>query len=98
MPIELWNEIILKHIISPIGNLIGKDHKSEEVSKGLFVRICVEVDVSKPLKRKLKYFYEVNIHECLLEYANMSMKETSMNAYKSVLDVAANLKNLMLVH
>lgn len=48
------------------------DHKSEEVSKGLFARICVEVDVSKPLKRKLKYFYEGSIFECLLDYENIT--------------------------
>lgn len=48
------------------------DHKSEEVSKGLFARICIEVDVSKPLKRKLKYFYVGSIHECLLDYENIT--------------------------
>lgn len=36
VPVELWNELILKHIISPIGNVIRMDHKSKEVSKGLF--------------------------------------------------------------
>lgn len=51
-PIELWNELILKSIISPTGNLIRMKHKSEEASKGLFVRFCMEVDVFKCLKRK----------------------------------------------
>lgn len=26
LPIELWNETILKHILSPIGSLIRMDH------------------------------------------------------------------------
>lgn len=54
LPIELWNELILKNILSPSGNLV--DHKSEEVSKGLFVWVCVQVDISKPLNKKLKVF------------------------------------------
>lgn len=58
--------------MSPIGNLIRMDNKSEEVSKGLFARICVKVDVSKPLKRKLNYFYEGSIQECLLDYENIT--------------------------
>lgn len=38
---------------------------TEEVSKGLFARVCVEVDVSKPLKKKTKYvqagvFYDLS--------------------------------------
>lgn len=72
IPIELWNELILKHILSPIGNLIRMYHKSEEVSKGFFVRVCVQVDISKHLKRKLKYFFESVIYECLLDYENIT--------------------------
>lgn len=56
LPLEMWNELILRHILSPIGNLLRIDHKPEKVSKGLIARVCVEFDIIKPVKKRLKYF------------------------------------------
>lgn len=53
----MWNEKVLRHIISPIGKLIKMAHNSEDIIKGLFARVCVEVHISKPLKRTLKYVF-----------------------------------------
>lgn len=72
LPLKILNEKVLKYIPSPIGQLIKIGDKPEEVSKGLFSRVSVEVDVSKPLKRKLKYFHEGVFCECLLDYANIT--------------------------
>lgn len=68
----MWNDLIFKPIISPIDDLIRMDHKSIEVSKGLFARVSDEVDVSKPLKRKLKFYFEGVVYECLLDYENIT--------------------------
>lgn len=55
----MWNEKVLIHIISSISNLVKIDHNSEE--KGLFACICVAIDVSKPLKRMIKYVLMMSI-------------------------------------
>lgn len=62
---------MLRHIISPIDNLIKIDHNSKEVTRGLFARVCVKVDVSKPLKRKIKYVLDGVCHDCLLAYESI---------------------------
>lgn len=36
LPLEMWKDRALRHILSPICRLIKIDHDSEEVSKGLF--------------------------------------------------------------
>lgn len=41
------------------------------MSKGLFARVCVEVHISKPLKRKINIL-EMDVVECLLDYKNYS--------------------------
>lgn len=64
------------------------DHNSEEVSKGLFVRVCVEVDINKPLKRKIKYVREGILYECLLDCETIS---------NILLDVVVSLIDLILV-
>lgn len=43
---EIWDDRVLRYILSPIGRLVKVDHKSEEVSKGLFARLRVKVDIS----------------------------------------------------
>lgn len=70
LPLEMWNEKVLIHIISSISNLVKIDHNSEE--KGLFACICVAIDVSKPLKRMIKYVLDDVFYECLLEYENIT--------------------------
>lgn len=42
-------------LLKQIGKVIKIDIVSEEVSKRRFARVCVEVDISKPLKMELKY-------------------------------------------
>lgn len=69
---EMWNDRVLRHIHSPTGKLIKVNHISEEVIKGMFARVCIEVDISKPLKRKIKYMHEGFLSECLLDYKNIT--------------------------
>lgn len=48
LPLEMWNEKILSHILKHIVRVFKLDPNSEEVSEGLFVKVCLEVNVSKP--------------------------------------------------
>lgn len=52
---ELWSESILRKLLKQIETVIKIDIDLEEVSKGRFARMCVEVDITKPLKLELKY-------------------------------------------
>lgn len=71
LPLEMWNENILSKILKPIGRLIKLDPNFEEISKGLFVRVCLEVDVSKPLKMN-KSFMDDSIYECFIDYKTIT--------------------------
>lgn len=72
LPLEMWNEKVLRHTIGLIGNLTKIDQNSEEVKKGLFARSCVADDVSKPLKRTIKYVLDDVCNESLLDYENIT--------------------------
>lgn len=72
LPNEMWNEIVLRHILSLIGKLYKVYHNSEEFSKGLFARVCVEVDITRSLKRKINYVQEGILYEHLLDYENIT--------------------------
>lgn len=71
-PIEMWNETILRHILQPIGCLYKVELNSKEISKGLFTRVCLEVDISNPLKMKIKYIRDDVLYECFLDYDNIT--------------------------
>lgn len=45
----------LKKNVNPIPRDCKVDPNLEELSKGVFVRVCLEVDISKSLKKKIKY-------------------------------------------
>lgn len=53
--VELWSEPILRKLLKQIDNVIKIDIDSEEVSKERFALVCVQVDLSRPLKMELKY-------------------------------------------
>lgn len=55
LPVELWSESIRKKLLKQIERVIKIVIDLEEVSKGHFAKMCVEVDITKPLKLELKY-------------------------------------------
>ncbi|XP_061351928.1 uncharacterized protein LOC133296898 [Gastrolobium bilobum] len=59
------------HFLNFIGNLIGKVLKVDKTTtigdRGKFVRVCVLLDLSKPLKRK----YEVEDNKMKIEYEGL---------------------------
>ncbi|CAN1181686.1 hypothetical protein LINPERHAP2_LOCUS35546 [Linum perenne] len=52
IPLEYFDYGILKRIGDRIGKIVRIDHTTLEASRGNFARICVEVDLSKPLLSK----------------------------------------------
>lgn len=72
LPVELWGEPILRKLLKPIGNVIKIDIDSQEVSKGRISRVCVEVDIFKPLNMELKYKRGNIIKSVLIDYENLT--------------------------
>ncbi|CAN1130908.1 hypothetical protein LINPERHAP2_LOCUS6111, partial [Linum perenne] len=54
IPFEYFDRTILKLIGDRIGRTVRIDHTTLEGVRGNFARICVEVDLSKPLLSKYK--------------------------------------------
>ncbi|KAL8160268.1 LOW QUALITY PROTEIN: hypothetical protein V2J09_001805 [Rumex salicifolius] len=50
LPIILYEEQVLLHLASEIGAPIKVDKKTLFANRGRFARVCVELDLSKPLK------------------------------------------------
>lgn len=63
--------MILRKLLKQIGKVIKIDIDSEEVTKGRFARVYVEVDMSKPLKMELKYKRGNDIKLALIDYENL---------------------------
>lgn len=69
---ELWGESILTKLLKQVGYVIKIDIDSEDVSKGRFARVCVEVDISKPLKIEIKNKMGNIIKSALINYENLT--------------------------
>lgn len=54
LPIEYFDYGFLEKIIRKIRKPIWVDHNTGTASRGRFVRLCVEVDITKPLLAKFK--------------------------------------------
>ncbi|XP_019200262.1 PREDICTED: uncharacterized protein LOC109193892 [Ipomoea nil] len=52
LPIEYYSGIFLRKVGDKIGRPVRVDHATSQASRGRFVRICVEIDVTKPLLSK----------------------------------------------
>ncbi|CAN0838520.1 hypothetical protein LINGRAHAP2_LOCUS2197 [Linum grandiflorum] len=53
LPLEYYNDDGLFAIASRIGTPIRSDRKAALVTRGKFARLCVEIDLSKPLLPKI---------------------------------------------
>ncbi|CAN1177378.1 hypothetical protein LINPERHAP2_LOCUS33069 [Linum perenne] len=63
LPFEYFDSSILKIIGDRIGRTVRIDHTTLEGSRGNFPRICVEVDLSKPLRSKYRMKRRVQRNE-----------------------------------
>ncbi|CAN0846263.1 hypothetical protein LINGRAHAP2_LOCUS4370 [Linum grandiflorum] len=52
LPIEYYNPVAVKRIASYIGKPVRVDRATEVGARGKFARVCVEVDLTKPLLSK----------------------------------------------
>lgn len=71
LPLEMWNEILLRHILSPFGRLYKVAITQRRCQRVYLQESPVDVDISKPLKRKILYVREGGPYECLLDYENI---------------------------
>lgn len=54
LPIEYFDYEILKKVGEKIGKPISGDHNTGRATRGRFARICVEIDITKPLLTMFK--------------------------------------------
>jgi len=53
LPLELWEEETLKHLLKDVGQFIRVDDITLNRSKGKFARVCMNIDITKPLRGSL---------------------------------------------
>ena len=54
LPIEYFDYQFLMKLASKVANLVKVDEAIKNISRGLFVRVCVELDLAKPLLSKFE--------------------------------------------
>ncbi|XVF47835.1 hypothetical protein PTKIN_Ptkin03bG0142800 [Pterospermum kingtungense] len=54
LPIEYYDQAFLIEVGEKIGRPVKIDQATDQVSRGKFARLCVEVDITKPLLAKFK--------------------------------------------
>ena len=53
LPLELWEEESLKQLLQDVGHFIKVDDITLNRSKGKFARVCLNIDITKPLRGSL---------------------------------------------
>jgi len=53
LPLELWEEDILKQLLQDVGQFLKVDDITLNRSKGKFARVCLNIDITKPLRGSL---------------------------------------------
>lgn len=53
MPMEFYDDFILKKVAAPIGKFIRIDKTTSYTTRGKFAIICIEVDLTQPLVQKV---------------------------------------------
>jgi len=53
LPLELWEEDTLKQLLQHVGNFIRVDDITLNRSKGKYARVCLNIDITKPLRGSL---------------------------------------------
>lgn len=51
LPVELWDGESLETITEPIGKLLKVDEFTLSLSRARYARVCLELDLARPLKR-----------------------------------------------
>lgn len=82
LPFELYNSRFLWRIGSYMGNMLKIDKMTSVHSRGQYARICVEVDLEKPLFP----FIIIRGHKLLLEYEGLHLICFNCGRYGHKLD------------
>ena len=53
LPLELWEEETLKQLLKDVGHFIKVDDITLNRSKGKFARVCINIDITRPLRGSL---------------------------------------------
>jgi len=53
LPLELWEEETFKKLLADVGQFIKMDDITLNRSKGKFARVCLNIDITKPLRGSL---------------------------------------------
>lgn len=69
LPIEFYDPILLKHIGKKLGLVLKVDAHPNDAVRGQYARICVQVNIGKPLKQVVHIGY----HSQLVIYEGMNM-------------------------
>lgn len=75
LPPPSWTiegEPVQRKLLSLIGRVINVDANIEEVSKRLFARVPLEVDISKPIKMEYKYIHDGLVQNFFIDYKNIT--------------------------
>lgn len=69
LPLEYFHENVLMRVGSCLGKAVKIDHNTMTVSRGKYARVCVEVDLEKPLT----YVVFLNGQPFTIEYENLHL-------------------------
>ncbi|KAK4357750.1 hypothetical protein RND71_023360 [Anisodus tanguticus] len=62
LPLEIWNEMALSHILSRIGRPIGTDKLTNDKGQASYARALVEIDLSKEVVHSVELKLEDGTH------------------------------------
>lgn len=90
LPVKYFEESIIAQIGSLVGTVVKVDQLTLAQARGMFARVCVEVNLEKPLKP----FVEVESGTFGIVYEGISMVCFGCGCYGHVKDKCSNLANV----
>lgn len=94
LPIEYFDYDFLKKVGEKIGKPIRADHNTGMAARGRYARICVEVDITKPLltmfklKRRVRHIEYEGLHLVCFECGIVGHKKEDCKKLRSEVDRA----------
>lgn len=74
LPLHLWVDSLLDAVGDVIGDFLMVDDESSDIMHSTYVRILVEVDISKGLPRKIKVAHPKGFWIQTLDYEGISFR------------------------
>ncbi|WCJ31778.1 zinc ion binding nucleic acid binding [Euphorbia peplus] len=86
LPVQMYNEDFLKMIAGSFGKAVKVDLNTLKASRGKFARVCVEIDLAKPLIAE----FEVNDVSYHIEYEGLHTACTNCGKYGHLRNACAS--------